>query len=61
MDLTEDKIIAAEKVLRFFNEVFELRHSNDYDDFIFCDEDTYVEFRPKASELISAIITILND
>ena len=46
---------------KFFNEVFELRHSNDYDDFIFCDEDTYVEFHPKASELISTIFTILNN
>ena len=40
---------------KFFNEIFELRHSNDYDDFIFCDEETYMNFRPRAAALISAI------
>ena len=40
---------------KFFNEIFELRHSNDYDDFIFCDEETYMNFRPRAEALISAI------
>lgn len=44
---------------KFFNEIFELRHSNDYDDFIFCDEDTYREFRPKAIELIEAVKAII--
>lgn len=40
---------------KFFNEIFELRHSNDYDDFIFCDEETYLNFRPKAESLINTI------
>lgn len=40
---------------KFFNEIFEIRHSNDYDDFIFCDEDTYKNFRPKADSLIARI------
>ena len=40
---------------KFFNEIFELRHSNDYDDFIFCDKETYMNFRPRAQALISAI------
>lgn len=26
---------------KFFNEIFQLRHSNDYDEFTFCDEVTY--------------------
>ena len=40
---------------KFFNEIFELRHSNDYDDFIFCDKETYMNFRPRAEGLISTI------
>lgn len=44
---------------KFFNELFEIRHSNDYDDFIFCDEETFKIFRPKADALISQIKSIL--
>lgn len=44
---------------KFFNEIFELRHSNDYDDYIFCDEETYGNFRPKAEALISVIKALL--
>lgn len=40
---------------KFFNEIFELRHSNDYDDFIFCDKETYMNLRPRAEELIKTI------
>lgn len=44
---------------KFFNEIFELRHSNDYDDFIFCDEETFLNFRPKAEALFAVIKTQL--
>lgn len=44
---------------KFFNEIFELRHSNDYDDFIFCDEETYKDLRPKAEALMAAIMSML--
>lgn len=40
---------------KFFNEIFQLRHSNDYDDFTFCDEATYKNYRPRAEALISII------
>ena len=40
---------------KFFNEIFEKRHSNDYDDFVFCDKETYDDFRPKTECLIKAI------
>lgn len=46
---------------KFFNEIFEIRHSNDYDDFIYADEDTYISFRPKANALIKSIISLLPD
>lgn len=44
---------------KFFNEIFELRHSNDYDDFVFCDEETFTIFRPKAESLIECVSTYL--
>lgn len=40
---------------KFFNEIFEIRHSNDYDDFIFCDKETFDNFRPRTESLISEI------
>ena len=40
---------------KLFNEVFQLRQSNDYDDFIFCDEETYKDLRPRVEALIFAI------
>ncbi len=46
---------------KFFNEIFEIRHSNDYDDFIYADEDTFQKFRPKADLLIRSIKRILAD
>lgn len=45
---------------KFFNEIFELRHSNDYDDFVFCDEETYTVFRPKADALIDVVKKIIS-
>ena len=45
---------------KFFNEIFEIRHSNDYDDFIFCDKETYDNFRPRTESLISEIRSELN-
>ena len=40
---------------KFFNEIFEIRHSNDYDDFVFCDKETFDNFRPRTASLISEI------
>lgn len=44
---------------KFFNEIFELRHSNDYDDFVFCDEETYSVFRPKVEALIETLKSMI--
>ena len=44
---------------KFFNEMFELRHSNDYDDFVFCDEETFTDFRPKAEGLIEVVRNLM--
>lgn len=44
---------------KFFNEIFELRHSNDYDDFVFCEEESFNKLRPQASSLIAAIRELL--
>lgn len=44
---------------KFFNEIFELRHSNDYDDFVFCDKESFNQLRPQASSLISTIRELL--
>lgn len=44
---------------KLFTEIFEQRHSNDYDDLIFCDEETYLNFRPRAEALISAVKELL--
>ena len=38
-----------------FFRLFDLRHSNDYDDFTFCDEDTIKDLRPKSEVFISEI------
>ena len=45
---------------KFFNEIFEKRHSNDYDDFVFCDKETFDNYRPKSESLITAIKAELN-
>lgn len=46
---------------KFFNEIFEIRHSNDYDDFIFCDESTYIYYRPKVDGLKEHICAIMQN
>ncbi|MDE6028170.1 MAG: HEPN domain-containing protein [Muribaculaceae bacterium] len=38
-----------------FFRLFDLRHSNDYDDFTFCDEDTIIDLRPKSETFIAEI------
>lgn len=45
---------------KFFSEIFDLRHSSDYDDFSFCDDITFAEFHPKAIDLIGAIKDLID-
>ena len=38
-----------------FSRLFEIRHSSDYDDFVFCDKEMVDEYTPKAIRFIEAI------
>ena len=42
-----------------FSRLFEIRHSGDYDDFVYCDKAMIDEYTPKAKEFISAIKSLL--
>lgn len=43
-----------------YNSLFNLRHSNDYDDFVYCDEETVKEFLPRTKEYIHEIKLIIS-
>lgn len=43
-----------------FSRLFEIRHSGDYDDFVYCDKEMIDEYTPKAKEFINAIKALLN-
>ena len=38
-----------------FSRLFEMRHSSDYDDFIYCDKEMVDEFTPKARGVVDGI------
>lgn len=42
-----------------FSRLFEIRHSSDYDDFVYCDKELVDEYTPKAIRLVEAIKCIL--
>ena len=42
-----------------FSRLFEIRHSGDYDDFVYCDSEMVDEYTPKAKDFIEAIKSIL--
>jgi uncharacterized protein (UPF0332 family) len=42
-----------------FSRLFEIRHSGDYDDFVYCDKEMVDEYTPKAKEFIHAIKVLL--
>lgn len=44
---------------RFFSQIFEARHSNDYDDFIETTEEEVAEFYPKAQDFIAGVEELL--
>ena len=44
-----------------FNRLFEIRHSSDYDDFVYCDKEMVDTFYPKAEQFISFVILINSD
>ena len=43
-----------------FSRLFEIRHSGDYDDFVYCDKEMIDEYTPKAIEFINAIKALLD-
>lgn len=42
-----------------FSRLFEIRHSGDYDDFVYCDKAMIDEYMPKAKDFINAIKSLL--
>ena len=43
-----------------FSRLFEIRHSGDYDDFVYCDKEMVDEYKPKAVKFIEAIKALLD-
>ena len=43
-----------------FSRLFEIRHSGDYDDFVYCDKILIDEYMPKAKDFLNAIKDLLN-
>ncbi|MBR3432302.1 MAG: HEPN domain-containing protein [Bacteroidaceae bacterium] len=46
---------------RTFSRLFEIRHSGDYDDFVYCDKDMIDEYKPKAVAFINKITELLRE
>lgn len=44
-----------------FSRLFEIRHSGDYDDFVYCDKEMIDEYTPKVVDFIRAIKTLLGN
>ena len=44
---------------RTFSRLFEIRHSGDYDDFVYCDQAMIEDYMPKAISFIKAIKELL--
>ena len=38
-----------------FSRLFEIRHSGDYDDFVYCDQEMINEYTPKAKAFVEAV------
>ena len=44
-----------------FSRLFEIRHSGDYDDFVYCDKAMIDEYLPKAISFIGSVKTLLQN
>jgi uncharacterized protein (UPF0332 family) len=42
-----------------FSRLFEIRHSGDYDDFVYCDKEMIEEYTPKAKSFINEITGLI--
>lgn len=54
------KGILSNEYGKTFSRLFEIRHSGDYDDFVYCDKDMIDEYLPKAIDFINAIKNLLH-
>ena len=43
-----------------FSRLFEIRHSGDYDDFVYCDKEMVDDYLPKTISFIEAVKSLLN-
>ena len=53
------KGILSKELGKTFNTLFEKRHSNDYDDFVYCDHDTFNELYPQAQSFVQGVIELV--
>lgn len=53
------KDLLAKEHGKTFSRLFEIRHSGDYDDFVYCDKEMTDEYTPKAEAFISQIKELL--
>ena len=44
-----------------FSRLFEIRHSGDYDDFVYCDKEMINEYTPKTKSFINIITELLKE
>ena len=42
-----------------YSRLFEIRHSGDYDDFVYCDKELIDEYMPKAKNFVKAVTAII--
>ena len=54
------KGLLANEYGKTFSRLFEIRHSGDYDDFVYCDKEMTDEYMPKAEAFIEAIKMLLS-
>jgi len=53
------KGVLANEHGKTFSRLFEIRHSGDYDDFVYCDQEMVDEYTPKAVSFIAAVMELL--
>lgn len=49
------------KVGKTFTTLFEKRHSGDYDDFVYCDEEMVGELYPQAKAFVDAVYSLIKE
>lgn len=55
----DSKGILSKEHGRTFSRLFEIRHSGDYDDFVYCDKEMYNEYYHKADNYIEAVKALI--